>query len=93
MTIPFTASAEMAAGTYQIEIKDVILSYNTGDGVNASNATTEVEVLSSTSSSISVTVDKNSDIEYYNIQGIRMENPEKGIYIKRQGDKTTKVVL
>lgn len=30
---------------------------------------------------------------YYNLQGVRVDNPEKGLYIKRQGNKTTKVVL
>lgn len=30
---------------------------------------------------------------YYNLQGIRVANPEKGIYIKKQGHKTTKIIL
>ncbi len=33
------------------------------------------------------------EVEYYNLQGVRVINPEKGIYIKRQGGKTSKVVL
>ena len=33
------------------------------------------------------------EVEYYNLQGVRVMNPEKGIYIKRQGGKTSKVVL
>lgn len=32
-------------------------------------------------------------IEYYNLNGVKVKNPEKGIYIKKQGGKTTKVVL
>lgn len=28
---------------------------------------------------------------YYNLQGIRVDNPRSGIYIRRQGNKTTKV--
>lgn len=31
--------------------------------------------------------------EYYNLQGIKVVNPSKGIYIKKQGAKTTKVIL
>lgn len=34
-----------------------------------------------------------NDAEYYNLQGIRVDNPENGIYIRRQGNKTTKVIL
>lgn len=30
---------------------------------------------------------------YYNLQGIRVANPGKGIFIKKQGQKTTKVIL
>ena len=35
----------------------------------------------------------NSEIEYYNLNGAKVENPGKGIYIKKQGGKTSKVVL
>ena len=37
--------------------------------------------------------DDEAEVEYYNLQGVRVYNPEKGIYIKKQGVKTTKVVL
>ncbi len=40
-----------------------------------------------------VTFDENAPVEYYNLQGIKVENPQDGIYIKRQGYKTMKVVL
>ncbi len=30
---------------------------------------------------------------YYNLQGVKVENPENGMYIKVQGNKSTKVVL
>lgn len=36
---------------------------------------------------------ENDEIEYYNLQGVKVVNPEKGIYIKKQGNKSTKVVL
>ena len=35
--------------------------------------------------------DSNAPVEYYNLQGIRVANPEKGIFIRRQGNKATKV--
>ncbi len=40
-----------------------------------------------------VAADENAPVEYYNLQGIRVANPEKGIFIKRQGNKATKVAL
>ena len=30
---------------------------------------------------------------YYNLQGVRVANPEKGIFIEVKGDKTTKVIF
>ncbi len=37
--------------------------------------------------------DNSAEIEYYNLQGVKVENPSKGIYVKKQGSKITKVVL
>ena len=37
--------------------------------------------------------DVNAPVEYYNLQGVKVANPENGIFIKRQGAKATKVVL
>lgn len=40
-------------------------------------------------------VDNNADapVEYFNLQGMRVENPANGIYIRRQGTEVTKVVI
>lgn len=40
-----------------------------------------------------VVVDENAPIEYYNLNGIRVANPENGIYIRRQGNKVSKVLV
>ena len=40
-----------------------------------------------------VIVEDDETVEYYNLQGVRVENPERGLYIKRQGNKVTKVIL
>ena len=32
----------------------------------------------------------DAPVEYYNLQGMRVENPTSGIYIRRQGSKTSK---
>lgn len=37
--------------------------------------------------------DENAPVEYYNLQGIRVNNPENGIYIRRQGNTVTKVLV
>jgi hypothetical protein len=38
-------------------------------------------------------VNENAPVEYFNLQGIRVANPQKGFFIKRQGNKVTKVIL
>lgn len=36
--------------------------------------------------------DSNAPVEYYNLQGIRVAEPQHGVYIKRQGNKVTKIL-
>lgn len=41
-----------------------------------------------------IEIDNNdAPVEYFNLQGIKVENPAAGLYIKRQGDKVEKVVI
>lgn len=40
-----------------------------------------------------IILDNNFQVEYYNLQGIKVENPSNGIFIKRQGSKTTKIII
>ncbi len=37
--------------------------------------------------------EENAPVEFYNLQGVRVANPEHGIFIRRQGSKTAKVIL
>ena len=41
----------------------------------------------------SIVAGNNAAVEYFNLQGVRVENPENGLYIRRQGNTVTKVVL
>lgn len=41
----------------------------------------------------SVIADENAPVEYFNLQGVRVENPENGLYIRRQGSKVEKVMI
>lgn len=40
-----------------------------------------------------IEADENAPVEYYNLQGVRVANPENGIFIRRQGSKSTKVLV
>lgn len=37
--------------------------------------------------------DSTGNVEYYNLQGIKVETPSSGIFIKRNGDKVTKITV
>ena len=41
-------------------------------------------------------IELNADdapVEFFNLQGVRVENPESGLYIRRQGSKVSKVII
>ena len=40
-----------------------------------------------------VETDNNATPEYFNMQGVRVANPDKGIYIVRRGNKITKEIV
>lgn len=40
-----------------------------------------------------IEIDSNEPVEFYNLQGVKVANPNKGIYILRQGKKAKKVVI
>lgn len=52
--------------------------------VTAASGTTGIEAVAN---------DENAPVEYYNLQGVRVANPENGLYIKRQGNKAVKVLV
>lgn len=40
-----------------------------------------------------IDADNNAPVEFFNLQGVKVTNPERGIYIRRQGSKAEKVIL
>lgn len=40
-----------------------------------------------------IEADANEAVEYFNLQGVRVENPANGLYIARQGNKVAKVLV
>lgn len=47
----------------------------------------------STSGMADMSVDVETPVEYFNLQGIRVDKPKRGVYIMRQGSKSTKVLI
>ncbi len=61
-----------------------------GSGVQAS---CDILVVDDITGVEDVVKDGDSQVEYYDLLGVKVENPSKGVFIKKQGSKTTKVVL
>lgn len=63
------------------------------DNRSVTPATTTVTSKQSGVEGITVSDDATAPVEYFNLQGIRVERPGQGIYIKRQGRHARKVVI
>ena len=72
------------ASKFSLGAADWHLEAQDGNLVLAEGTTTGIE---------DVVTDENAPVEYYNLQGMRVENPSNGIFIRRQGGKTVKVAL
>lgn len=42
---------------------------------------------------VDVAADSNAPVEYFNLQGVRVANPENGVFLRRQGSKVSKVAF
>ena len=40
-----------------------------------------------------IEIDNNAPAVYYNLQGVKVANPENGVFIKVQGNKASKVLV
>ncbi len=84
-----TSGVEAAKAKYEGTTPTTIYISVTG-GINVYS----IAYTSDGSSAITdITVDENAPVEYFNLQGIRVDNPENGLYIKRQGNNVTKVLV
>ena len=75
----------------EVIVKGNLENYFGGPGVKQ---TEFVKYLSEPVSGIEeVGADENAPVEYFNLQGVRVANPEAGIYVRRQGSKVEKVYI
>ena len=64
--------------------------YSVVNGVESEKAT--FTVTGGTTAITEINADANAPVEYFNLQGIRVANPENGVFVRRQGNTVTKVV-
>lgn len=76
------------------ELKDIIgvVNYYQAKGADApSTSVYPIEIKAATAIT-DVEAAQTTPVEYFNLQGVRVANPEGGLFIMRQGSKTTKVI-
>ncbi|MCH5241363.1 MAG: hypothetical protein J1F67_02920 [Muribaculaceae bacterium] len=71
-------SFNIANGTY-----DFVVDFNT----------MTIAISEAGSVGVKTVIDFNAPVEYYNLNGVKVANPDKGIYIIRQGNTTKKAVI
>ena len=67
--------------------KDYIKSYIAAEGWK------KFAHISAVSGIENIEADVNTPVEYFNLQGVKVANPSNGLYIRRQGGKTSKVLM
>ncbi|MDE6189997.1 MAG: hypothetical protein K2G47_00085 [Muribaculum sp.] len=61
--------------------------------INSGTNVISVKAVSGTVGIDNVAIDENAPVEYYNLQGVKVANPANGIYVVRQGNKVSKVLV
>lgn len=79
-TFKITADEGMAAGEYEIKVRDIVLS--SGVAIKPSDTTSKVTVESSQTSIQQIESNDNASDHIYNLSGQRVKAPLHGIYVK-----------
>lgn len=95
-TLPQNGLGTVSIGTLHIwgdfypmsDNKGILYVFSPGNGLSAYELTDNNDA-----SVTNITIDKNEKEEYYNLQGLKIDKPSKGIFIKKQGVKVIKVIL
>ncbi len=96
--VPVSKSGSKISIPLDVDIIDALCANDTQNIriVGENTTVTKVDVVRNDSTTALERIDTGNEdmpVEYYNLQGVRIENPMSGLYIRRQGNKVTKVIL
>lgn len=72
---------------------DAVCYLDAPDGAYIESITVEYRSTGAGVDNVAVEDNTDAPVEYFNIQGVRVSNPENGLYIRRQGSKVNKIVI
>ncbi len=88
----YTVTGLKAGGVYDYRVKAVPVD-DANFVASAWSETKTVNLAEPAGIGTIVAGDSNAPVEYYNLQGVRVDNPSSGIYIRRQGSRVEKVYV
>ena len=86
---------DIAGNLYAFSVQEGLLKFavkNEGRATRTDAKSTQ-QLVNSILTAIETVGNDASAVKYYNLQGVEVENPSNGVFIKLQGDKASKVVL
>ena len=86
--IKFTSADQIKVGD-TVVVYGKLVDYNGTKEMSAGNYI----VLLNGVSGVENVAAENAPVEYFNLQGVRVANPENGLFIRRQGNTVSKVVI
>ena len=81
-----------AVSTYRVRLAACIEGVNGGYSEIDDSVFEMTVIFSQDNSLVESIVDENIDTEFYNLSGLRIEKPSKGIYIEKKGSKIYKKI-
>ncbi|MDE6854807.1 MAG: hypothetical protein K2J38_07085, partial [Muribaculaceae bacterium] len=89
--VKFTSEDELSVGDVVV-LKGTLVNYM-GNTPQYTTGSWIIKLNGQSSGIIGAEAADNAPAEYFNLQGVRVANPESGLYIRRQGGKATKVYV
>lgn len=90
-TPALTATDDANVYTYAVSPSANVVEFTVGGSVQINNIGVVYDVDSGVEGVVAE--EAAAEVEWFNLQGVRVENPENGLYIRRQGNKVEKVVI
>ena len=92
VTFSYNGTFENNVWTPNTSTEDNIVITKSATGNNPVISSLTIVYKTDTTSGLT-TVTSEETVEYYNLQGVRIDNPDNGIFIKKTGNKVEKVVV
>ena len=89
----FVNSGDIALANYNGKRIQLGFMYRSEDGKSGTWEIKNLVIKGGKAGIADVEIDANAPVEYYNLQGVRVEEPAAGLYIRRQGNNVSKVLV